>query len=93
MSVSDKPVVGVAESSTARNLWEKTLTHLRDEGQAYVVSQLMQLVPLTYVDNVLTLVDSPAACATIETNLKANSPNGLGAQGCVVTFQLTGELR
>ena len=45
------------------------------------------------VDNVLTLVDSPAACATIETNLKANSPNGLGAQGCVVTFQLTGELR
>jgi hypothetical protein len=45
------------------------------------------------VDNVLTLVDSPSACATIEANLKANSPNGLGAQGCVVTFQLTGELR
>jgi hypothetical protein len=45
------------------------------------------------VDNVLTLVDAPAACDTIEANLKASSPNMLGAQGCVVTFKLTGELR
>ncbi len=55
MSASDKAVEGVQEPSSARNLWENTLTTLRDDGQAYVVSQLMQLVPLTYVGQTLTL--------------------------------------
>lgn len=45
-----------AESTaTARNLWETALDVLRRDGQSFVVTQLQQLVPLTYVDGALTM--------------------------------------
>jgi len=47
--------VDVIDSSHARNLWESALSILRQDGQAYVVSQLMQLVPLGYDQKTLTL--------------------------------------
>lgn len=43
--------------------------------------------------NVLTLVDSPPACDSVEGDLKARSPNMLGVEGCVITRKLTGELK
>ncbi|MEW6434499.1 MAG: hypothetical protein AB1730_23605 [Myxococcota bacterium] len=45
------------------------------------------------IANVLSLVDSPPACESVENELKARSPNMLGIQGCVVTFKLTGDLK
>lgn len=45
------------------------------------------------ISNVLSLVDSPPACDSVEADLKARSPNMLGVQGCVVTFKLTGDLK
>jgi len=45
------------------------------------------------ISNVLSLVDSPPACDSVEADLKARSPNMLGIQGCVVTFKLTGNLK
>jgi chromosomal replication initiator protein len=45
-----------AESTaTARNLWETVLDLLRRDGQSFVVTQLQQLVPLTYRDGALTM--------------------------------------
>ena len=35
-----------------------------------------------------SLVDDQAACDKLDTNFKAQSPNGLGIQGCVITFKL-----
>jgi len=51
-----KPV-DVADPSQARTIWENALGVLRQDGEAYVVSQLMQLVPLGYdkVKGTLTL--------------------------------------
>ena len=43
--------------------------------------------------NVLTLVDSQPACDSVETDLKARSPNMLGVEGCVITSKLTGDLK
>ncbi len=40
---------------SARNLWQTTLDTLRADGQAYVVSQLLQLHPLKYEGGTLTL--------------------------------------
>jgi chromosomal replication initiator protein len=49
-------VVDMAESTvSARNLWQGALERLRDDGQTYVVSQLLQLHPLKYEGQVLTL--------------------------------------
>lgn len=45
------------------------------------------------ISNVLSLVDSPPACESVENDLKSRSPNMLGVQGCVVTFKLTGNLK
>lgn len=45
------------------------------------------------IANVLTLVDAPTACAKVESDLKRDSPNGLGIEGCVITSSLTGDLR
>ncbi|MEW5739201.1 MAG: hypothetical protein AB1938_09770 [Myxococcota bacterium] len=45
------------------------------------------------IANVLSLVDSPPACDSVEADLKMQSPNMLGVQGCVVTFKLTGNLK
>lgn len=47
--------VGVADSSQARSVWESALSVLRQDGQSYVVSQLMQLIPLGYDEKTLTL--------------------------------------
>ena len=47
--------VDVVGSPHARNIWESALTILRQDGQAYVVSQLMQLVPLGYENDTLRL--------------------------------------
>lgn len=47
--------VDIADSPQARSIWESALTILRQDGQAYVVSQLMQLVPLGYDKKTLTL--------------------------------------
>lgn len=40
------------------------------------------------VSNVMSLTDAPADCDRIESDVKATSPNGLGFQGCVVTYKL-----
>lgn len=40
------------------------------------------------ITHVLSLVDSPAACASAETQFKQQSPNMLGLEGCVVTFKV-----
>lgn len=40
---------------SARNLWQNALDTLRGDGQAYVVSQLLQLHPLKYEAGALTL--------------------------------------
>lgn len=40
---------------SARNLWQSALDSLRGDGQAYVVSQLLQLHPLKYEAGTLTL--------------------------------------
>lgn len=40
------------------------------------------------VSNTLSLVDQPTECARIENIVKRDSPNGLGFQGCVVTYKL-----
>ncbi|MFZ5446276.1 MAG: chromosomal replication initiator protein DnaA [Myxococcota bacterium] len=46
----------MAESTvSARNLWQNALEHLRNDGQTYVVSQLLQLHPLTFEAGALTL--------------------------------------
>lgn len=44
------------------------------------------------ISNVLTLTDSPAACAVVEQDLKTRSPNMLGVEGCVLTSKLEGVL-
>ncbi len=41
------------------------------------------------VDHVLSLVDDPAACMTLDTNYKQNSPNMMGLDGCLVKYSLT----
>jgi len=45
----------VGPTVNARNIWDNSLDVLRREGQAYVVSQLMQLSPLSFEAGVLTL--------------------------------------
>ncbi len=40
------------------------------------------------LSHVLSLVDDPMACMTSEAQFKKQSPNGLGLEGCVVTFKL-----
>lgn len=43
------------------------------------------------IANALSLVDNPAVCDTIESNLQARSPNKLGVRGCIVTFRFVGQ--
>ncbi len=45
------------------------------------------------ISNVLSLIDSPPACAQVEADLKMRSPNGMGVEGCVISFNLAGRLR
>lgn len=40
---------------SARNLWQSALEQLRNDGQTYVVSQLLQLHPLKFDETTLTL--------------------------------------
>ncbi len=42
-------------SVTAQNIWDNSLNVLRREGQSYVVSQLLQLSPLSFGEGALTL--------------------------------------
>lgn len=44
------------------------------------------------IDSALSLVDAPEACASAEASLRAQSPNRLGVEGCVVSFSLGGVL-
>ncbi len=39
-----------------------------------------------------TLVENDAACADFEANVRGQSPNGLGVNGCVVTVHMRGSL-
>ncbi len=45
------------------------------------------------IDTVLSLVGSDTDCAKLEANVRADSPNGLGVGGCVLTRKLEGTLR
>lgn len=46
------------------------------------------------INTVLSLVGGTGTdCATLEANVKADSPNRLGVTGCVLTRQLTGALK
>jgi chromosomal replication initiator protein len=54
LAAFDKPLE-VVDTSQARILWENALSGLHQEGQAYVVSQLMQLEPLSFSEGTLTL--------------------------------------
>ena len=40
------------------------------------------------ISNVLSLVDNPTACADVEKQMKAQSPNMLGVEGCTMTFKI-----
>lgn len=40
------------------------------------------------VTHALSLVDKPTDCDALEQQIKNTSPNGLGVQGCVVTFRV-----
>lgn len=40
------------------------------------------------VSNTMSLVDHPTECERIEQDVKSQSPNQLGFQGCVVTYKL-----
>ncbi len=40
------------------------------------------------ISDVLALVDDATACDKLETQVKAQSPNGLGLQGCMVNYTL-----
>lgn len=44
------------------------------------------------IDTVLSLVGSDTDCPKLEANVKADSPNGLGVGGCVLTRKLEGTL-
>jgi chromosomal replication initiator protein len=44
-----------ASTVSAQHLWQNTLDQLRNKGESYVVSQLLQLHPLNYEEGVLTL--------------------------------------
>jgi chromosomal replication initiator protein len=49
-------VVDMADSTvSAQNLWQNSLDQLRAGGESYVVSQLLQLHPLKFEENILTL--------------------------------------
>lgn len=69
--------------TTGCNLLQAETWTLADSGKAMTLD----------IANVLSLVDSPPACDSVEADLKMNSPNMLGVQGCVVTFKLTGNLK
>lgn len=46
------------------------------------------------VVDIISLVDETAgACADLDARVKDHSTNGFGLEGCVVTLQLTGELK
>jgi hypothetical protein len=45
------------------------------------------------VTNVLSLVDNQAACDTIEAQIKDQSPNKTGLQGCIVKFTVGASIR
>jgi hypothetical protein len=45
------------------------------------------------VSHVLSLVDNPSACEAAEKQIKAQSPNQTGLEGCVVTFKFGLSLR
>lgn len=45
------------------------------------------------IDTVLSLVDSPTDCPKLEASIKADSPNGLGVAGCVLSRKLKGRGR
>ena len=62
-------------------LQDATTWNALDEGRT------LQLT----ITHVLSLVDAPAACQTFDDGVKAQSPNGLGLQGCVVTFRVGAE--
>jgi len=47
----------------------------------------------TEVVDVLSLVDNRAACDSLEAQVKADSPNGQGLQGCVITFKIGASIR
>jgi hypothetical protein len=40
------------------------------------------------IDNSLSLVDHPTLCPKIEAQVKAQSPNGMGLQGCIVQYSI-----
>lgn len=52
------------------------------------VGQDMGTALVLDVSNTMSLVNAPTECDRIEANVKASSPNGLGFQGCVVTYKL-----
>lgn len=67
-----------AVGSQGCNLLDSTTWSAIDQGET---------LDLT-ITHVLSLVDNPAACATAEQTIIAQSPNGLGLEGCVVTFKV-----
>lgn len=62
------------------------------ENITWTVTDSIQTMNLD-ISNVLTLVNSPAACANVEDELKAQSPNMLGVEGCVISYKLSGVIR
>lgn len=44
------------------------------------------------ISHTLSLVDDPVVCPQIEAFQKANSPNGLGYEGCNITFTFSAEI-
>jgi hypothetical protein len=40
------------------------------------------------ISDTLSLVDDPMTCDQLEANAKARAPNGMGFQGCTITFKI-----
>lgn len=63
-----------------------------NDAQSWVLADRGESMDLE-VSHVLGLVDHATACEAIESQIKKQSPNGLGLQGCVVRFQVSGALK
>ena len=59
-------------------LKDNTTWLLTDQGDAGTLE----------LSHVLTLTDNPTVCEKADKQFKLQSPNGLGLEGCVVTFKL-----
>lgn len=57
------------------------------DAQSWILTDKGNSLDLA-VSHALSLVDNQTECEKLDQNVKSNSPNMLGVQGCVVTFKV-----